>query len=94
MDPNQDFFRTLSPEEEQLIILRDFLYEGNWEEMLRDLRDRQSDKPFIFRLNSRIDEDIGRIGRLRSYERAHRVDLGRYLRPEELTGGFGKVLEH
>ncbi len=86
VDPHEAYFRSLSPEEEQLIVLRDFLYEGDWEEMLRDLRDRRSGKPFIFKLTTRIDEDIQRIERLREYERTHRVDLGSYVQPEELTG--------
>ncbi len=91
MDPHEAYFRSLSPEEEQLIILRDFLYEGDWEEMLQDLRDRQGGKPFIFKLKTRIDEDIQRIEKLRAYERSNQVDLGRYVRPEELEGHPGKV---
>jgi hypothetical protein len=83
VDPHEAYFRSLSSEEEQLIILRDFLYEGDWDEMLQDLRDRQGGKPFIFKLNSRIEEDIRRIERIREYERAHKVDLGRYVQPEE-----------
>jgi hypothetical protein len=79
LDPNQDFYQSLNPEEEQLIIIRDFLYDGDWEEVLQDLRARQGGKPFIFKLNSRIEEDIRRIERLRSYEEEHRVDLKDYL---------------
>lgn len=94
MDPHEAFYQSLSPEEEQLLILRDFLYEGHWEEMLQDLRDRQSGKPFIFKLKSRIDEDIQRIERLRSYERAHGVDLGRYLRQDAGKGDRSKAREH
>ena len=86
MDSHEEFFRSLSPEEEQLVVLRDFIYEGDWEEMLRDLRDRQAGKPFIFKLKTRIEEDIRRIERLREYERVNRVDLGRYVEPEEVRG--------
>ena len=91
VDPHEAYFRSLSPEEEQLLVLRDFLYEGDWEEMLQDLRDRRNGKPFIFKLTTRIEEDIGRIDRLREYERKHGVDLGRYVRPEELTGDEGDL---
>ncbi len=87
MDPHQAFFQSLSPEEEQLLILRDFLYEGDWEEMLQDLRDRQSGKPFIFKLKTRIEEDLQRIERLRKYERENGIDLGKFIEPERLSDG-------
>ena len=50
MNPHQAYVKSLNPEE-QLIILRvlaihygegNFLYEGDWEEMLQDLRDRRA----------------------------------------------------
>lgn len=84
VDSHQAYVKSLNPEEEQLIILRDFLYEGDWEDLLQDLRDRQSGKPFIFKLNTRIEEDLQRIEQLRMYERRNGVNLGRYIRPEEL----------
>ena len=87
LDPHLIFFQSLSQEEEQLLILRDFLYEGDWDEMLQDLSDRQSGKPFIFKLKSRIEEDIQRIERLREYERANGVDLGQFVQPEQLSDG-------
>ena len=93
MDPHLTYYRSLDPEEEQLIILRDFLYEGDGEEMLQDLRARQSGKPFIFKLTTRIDEDIRRIERIRQYERQHGVNLGQYVRREELEGDPGRVRE-
>ncbi len=86
VDPHQEYFNSLESEEEQLIILRDFLYDGDWEEMLQDLRDRQGGKPFIFKLKSRIEEDVQRINGLRSYEQEHRVNLGSYAKPEDLKG--------
>jgi hypothetical protein len=90
VDPHEAYFRSLSPEEEQLVILRDFLYEGDWEEMLQDLRDRRGGKPYIFKLSTRIEEDMARIEKIRTYERMHGVDLGRYV-TSELTGDPGSV---
>ena len=75
------------------MILRDFVYEGDWEEMLEDLRARESGKPYICKLKTRIEEDIERIERLKEYERRHGVDLGRYVKPEELRGEAGRVRE-
>ena len=91
MDQHERFFQSLLPEEEQLIVLRDFLYEGDWAEMLQDLRDRKSGKPFIFKLKTRIEEDIQRIDRLCEYERRHGIDLGRYVRQEDRLGERGRV---
>jgi len=79
VDGHERFFRSLEPEEEQLLLIRDFLYEGVWEELIKDLEARQSGKPFVFKLNTRIDEDLRRIERLRDYEKDHAVDLGSFL---------------
>ncbi len=79
MDPYEEYYRSLPQEERQLLILREILYQGSWEEMERDLVARQQGKPFIFKLNSRIDEDLKRIEKLRSYETEHGVDLGQYV---------------
>ena len=76
------FFRTLPPEEVQLLILRDELYDGSWDEMRRDLAARRDGKPFIFKLINRIEEDLKRIERLAGYEEQHTVNLGAYLEEE------------
>ena len=80
MDPHETFFESLTPEEEQLIIIRDFLYEGSWDELVNDLEARQAGKPHVFKLTSRIDEDLQRIGKLVDYESEHGVDLRTYLK--------------
>ena len=79
MDFHQSFLQTLSAEEEQLIIIRDFLYDGDWQEVIEDLRGRQQGKPYIFKLNSRIEEDLQRIAKLQQYEMTHGVNLGKLL---------------
>ena len=76
------FFHTLPPEEVQLLILRDELYDGSWADMCQDLEDRRDGKPFIFKLINRIEEDLKRIQRLAGYEEQHTVDLGDYLEEE------------
>jgi len=72
------FFESLTPEENVLITVRDELYSGSWESMLEDLRARLEGKPYIFRLATRIEDDIARIGRLQRYEREHDIDLGAF----------------
>lgn len=77
-----EFVRSLDPQERQLIILRDELYDGSWGEMRSDLEDRRDGKPFIFKLANRIDEDLKRIERLCAYEKAEDVNLGELLEDE------------
>ena len=76
---NQEFFSRLSREEKQLLLLRNELYDGSWDEMEADLRNRLDRKPYIFRLMNRIEDDLARIDRLRAYEEEHKVDLGVFL---------------
>ena len=75
----KEFAKTLTEEERMLLTLRDELYEGNWDNMLQDLRDRLKGKPYIFKLVNRIEEDIVRIERLKKYEGDHSVNLTDYL---------------
>ena len=69
----------LSADERMLVALRDDLYEGSWDQMMRDLEDRLKGKPYIFKLVNRIQDDIQRIEKLRSYENKHRVNLANWL---------------
>lgn len=74
-DPSaQDFLSHLSPEEIDLLLLRNELYGGLWEEMESDLRNRLEGKPYVFRLFHRIEDDLVRIARLRAYEERYGVD--------------------
>lgn len=79
-EAHQRYVSSLSPEEILLLTLRDELYDGSWERMHNDLRDRLHGKPYVFKLVHRIEEDILRIDRLRAYEGEHGVNLARYVR--------------
>jgi hypothetical protein len=81
--PYEKFVATLSGDERMLVSLRDELYEGSWDQMLKDLKDRLEGKPYIFKLVNRISADIQRIEKLREYEKKHRVNLADYLKKEE-----------
>lgn len=82
MDPHEQHYLQLSREERQLLVLRDLLYGGSWSDLIKDLEDRKVGKPFIFKLQTRIDEDLKRIRVLMAYEAAHDVDLGRFAEEE------------
>ena len=62
-----------------LVALKEFLYDGSWEEIAADLRSRKTGRPHVFKLETRIEEDLERIERLQKYEREQGVNLGDYL---------------
>lgn len=76
------FVRQMSLEERMLVVLKRNLYEGAWDDMVADLKARLEGKPYIFRLASRITEDLERIDRLRAYEVENNVDLSDYVEME------------
>jgi hypothetical protein len=69
------FAEGLGKAERVLVVVRDELYGGSWDELERDLRARLDRKPYIFKLNTRIDEDLSRIEKLRAFEELEGVDL-------------------
>ena len=75
----RQFVASLSEEEIMLLRLRDELYDGRWESMLADLRDRLQGKPYVFRLAHPIQDDIDRIERLNRFERQYNVNLAKYI---------------
>ena len=76
-DP-QAFLASLAEEEKMLVELRDELYDGSWESMLRDLNDRLKGRPYIYKLVNRIQDDIARIKKLRTFEKQNHVNLSDY----------------
>lgn len=78
--PHDKFIASLTPDERMLVTLRDDLYGGSWDGMMKDLRDRLTNKPYIFKLVNRIQDDINRITKLSDYERKHKVNLADFLK--------------
>ena len=74
------FLTSLTADERMLVTLRDDLYGGSWDQMLKDLKDRLNNKPYIFKLVNRIQDDITRIEKLGDYEKKHKIDLGELLK--------------
>jgi hypothetical protein len=71
----QRFVDSLTREERMLIVLKRELYDGRWDDMVNDLQARLAGGPYIFKLASRIEDDLERIDRLRGFEKAHDRDL-------------------
>ena len=74
-----DYVKTLGNEYRMLVVLKAQLYGGRWEPMLDDLKNRLAGKPYIFKLNHRIKDDVDRIKELRAFEAEHKVDLADYV---------------
>jgi len=58
-----------------LVVLKAQLYGGSWDPMLDDLRNRLTGRPYIFKLATRIKDDIERIEQMQRFEVEHDVDL-------------------
>lgn len=78
-DAVNEFIHGLSNEHRMLVLLKAQLYDGKWEPMLDDLRNRLDGKPYIFKLASRIQDDIERIEQMLKFENDHKVDLADYI---------------
>ena len=78
------FLANLAEQDKVLVIVKHELFDGNWDSMLVDLKDRLAGKPYIFKLAGRIQEDIERIGRLKAFERKFGIDLSNYIKVDQL----------
>jgi hypothetical protein len=75
----RDFVDRLSDEHRMLVVLKAQLYDGAWEPMLDDLRNRLAGKPYVFKLVNRIQDDIKRIEEMQKFEAEHNIDLADYV---------------
>jgi hypothetical protein len=75
-----DYVDRLSNEHRMLVILKSQLYDGMWESMLDDLKNRLAGKPYIFKLVNRINDDIARIEEMQKFEQEHNIDLADYVK--------------
>jgi hypothetical protein len=82
---HEAYFRALPREDVQLLALREVLYDGSWDELIKDLQARKEGKPYVYKLQLRIEEDLDRIERLRAYEVEHGVSLGKLVDVDALA---------
>lgn len=81
-EKHRKFVQNLAPEERLLILLRDELYGGRWDYLRQDLEDRKAGRPYVFKLASRIEDDLRRIERLEAYEKKYGINLADYMSKE------------
>lgn len=77
-----DFTDRLTDEHRMLIVLKAQLYGGSWEPMLDDLENRLAGKPYIFKLATRIKDDIARIKMMQAFEKEQDIDLVKHVNLE------------
>ena len=75
----ESYIGGLDNEHKMLVVLKARLYGGSWEPMLEDLKNRLEGKPYIFKLSSRIKEDVDRIEEMRAFEAENGVDLAEHV---------------
>jgi len=75
----EEFVRGLAETERIALIVRDELFGGSWENMRKDLEAHAAGRPYVFRLASRIDEDLKAVAKLSAFERRRKVNLSEYL---------------
>lgn len=76
----ESYIGGLDNEHKMLVVLKARLYGGSWEPMLEDLKNRLEGKPYIFKLNNRIKEDVERIEEMRAFEAENYVDLAEHVK--------------
>ena len=75
-----EFVRGLAETERIALIVRDELFAGSWESMRKDLEARAAGRPYVFKLATRIEEDLKAVDKLSAFERRRKVNLADYLR--------------
>jgi hypothetical protein len=75
----KDFVRGLDNEHKMLVVLKAQLYGGSWLPMLDDLENRLEGKPYIFKLSTRIKDDVQRIEQMKVFEESNGIDLADYV---------------
>ena len=73
------YARELTEKERVALAVRDELYDGFWDRMREDLTARKEGRTYVFRLASRIEEDLKTIRKLSAFERRHNVNLSEYV---------------
>ena len=71
----KEFVERMTQEEKMLVTLRDELYDGQWDEMETDLEERLAGRPYVFKLISRIEDDLARIRRMKAVEDENDINL-------------------
>lgn len=78
-EPLRRFVDRLTEEQKLLLVLKRQLYDGDWQPMVTDLRNRLEGRPYVLRLAHRIEDDLRRIEQIRRMEEQYNVDLSAFV---------------
>ena len=70
----------LAETERIALVVRDELFGGSWANLRSDLEARAGGRPYVFKLASRIEEELKAVEKLSAFERRRKVNLAEYLR--------------
>lgn len=68
--PPAAILAALEPAAQRLVVAVRTLYAGCWEDCAEDLRRRRAGRPYLYRLNLGLDDELGWLHRLAAYESA------------------------
>lgn len=63
-------YNQLESRAQRLVIAVRTLYAGSWDDCAEDIRRRRAGKPYLYRLNLGLDDELGWLHRLAAYETA------------------------
>lgn len=70
-----ELVKSLTKVDIQVLTLKEELFKGSWERMYSDLKNRLESRPYIPKLQKRIEEDLARILKFQRYELANNVNI-------------------
>jgi hypothetical protein len=65
-----DVYAQLEPAVQRLIVAVATLYSGRWDDCAEDIRRRRAGRPYLYRLQLGLDDELGWLRRLADYETA------------------------
>lgn len=63
-------FAALPAEVQRLVVAVGSLYQGRWDDCAEDVRRRRAGRPYLYRLNLGVDDELGWLHCLATYESA------------------------
>jgi hypothetical protein len=76
-----EIYRSLPSDVRQLVVAVRTLYGGSWDDCAEDVRRRRAGRPYLYRLNLSVADELGWLHRLATYEAAR----GQSFEPVDLS---------
>jgi hypothetical protein len=66
----REIFDQLDEPVQRLVVAVGTLYRGSWDDCAEDVRRRRAGRPYLYRLPTQVDDELGWLHRLSAYETA------------------------